>query len=131
MNIRSQKHGLTINDPNQPLLQSTPTDRDIRGAYGRDEEAQPINLIPELCIPTGYTDEMKRNFNLMKDVAVYTRVGPAQRIARLIEFNKRLQTTQASTDCLREWNLDLERDLVDVPARQLPPEQIKLGNNAK
>lgn len=122
---------MIIKDPRQPLLQSTPTNRDIRGASGRNEEAQPINLIPELCIPTGYTDEMRRNFNLMKDVAVYTRVGPAQRIARLIEFNKRLQNTKASTDCLREWNLNLERDLVDVPARQLPPEQIKLGNNTK
>lgn len=121
---------MIITDPGQPLLRANPTERDIRGARGRDEEARPINLIPELCTPTGYTDEMRRNFNLMRDVAVYTRVGPAQRIERLLAFNNRLQTTPESTACLREWNLNLDNKLVDVPARQLLAEKIQLGNNA-
>ncbi|XP_055323202.1 piwi-like protein Siwi [Sitodiplosis mosellana] len=125
------KHGLQITDPGQPLLRSTPTERDIRGARGREEEARPINLIPELCTPTGYTDEMRRNFNLMKDVAIHTRVGPGQRIQKLIAFNNRLQSTPTSIACLRDWDLDLDRDLVDVPARQLPAEEIQLGQNAK
>lgn len=121
---------MAITDPGQPLLRANPTERDIRGARGRDEEAQPVNLIPELCTPTGYTDEMRRNFNLMRDVAVHTRVGPAQRIARLLAFNNRLQTTPASTACFREWNLALNNQLVDVPARQLGAERILLGNEA-
>lgn len=110
------------------MLRSTPTERDIRGARGRDEEAQPINLIPELCTPTGYTDDMRRNFALMKDVAVHTRVGPSQRIQKLLAFNNRLQNNEKSIQCFREWSLDLGRDLVDVTARQLPTEQIRFGN---
>lgn len=112
-------------------MRSTPTEKDVRGARGRDEEAQPINLIPELCTPTGYTDEMRRNFALMRDVAVHTRVGPAQRIQKLLAFNNRLQTTKGSISCFKEWNLNLEKNLVDIPARQLPVEEIQLGRNTK
>lgn len=46
-----------IRDVTQPLLVSKPTERNIRGGIDR-----PINLIPELCYATGYTDQMRRNF---------------------------------------------------------------------
>lgn len=109
------------------MLVSTPTERDIRGARGRDEPVQQINLVPELCTPTGYTDEMRRNFNLMRDVATHTRVGPASRIAKLLQFNQRVQTTPTSIQCFRDYSLDLSRDLVSIPARQLPSRMIQLG----
>lgn len=99
----------------------------MRGARGRDEVAQVINLIPELCTPTGYTDEMRKNFSLMKDVAVHTRVGPSQRVRKLLEFNRRLQTTENSVACFRDWQLALDRDLVTIKARQLNAETIYLG----
>lgn len=111
------------------MLRSTPTEKDIRGASGRDEEAQPINLIPELCSPTGYTDEMRKNFNLMRDVAEYTRVGPSQRIAKLLAFNQRMQLTERSVACYRDWGLNLDTNLVNVPARELESETIFLGEN--
>lgn len=110
------------------MLRSTPTERDVRGARGRDEEAQPINLIPELCTPTGYTDDMRRNFALMRDVAVHTRVGPQQRLQKLRQFNTRLQNNEKSIQCFREWSLNLGTELVDITARQLPSEQIRFGN---
>lgn len=111
----------------QPLLVSTPTERDIRGARGRDEQPQQINLVPELCTPTGYTDEMRRNFNLMKDVANFTRVGPASRIDKLLQFNQRVQNTEPSIQCFRDYSLDLSRDLININARQLPSRLIQLG----
>lgn len=74
---------------------------------------------------------MRKNFNLMKDVAVHTRVGPAQRIQKLMAFNNRLLTNQGSVACFNEWALDLDRKLVDVTARQLPAEEIQLGRDAK
>lgn len=126
----SQKHNKIITDANQPLLRSTPTEKDIRGARGKNEDVQPINLVPELCSPTGYTDEMRKNFNLMKDVAEFTRVGPAQRIQKLIAFNKRLQSSEKSIQCYRDWGLQLDRDLVTVQARELDAEIILLGGNA-
>lgn len=125
-----QKRQIQIRNSSQPLLVSTPTERDIRGARGRDEVAQPINLIPELCTPTGYTDEMRKNFSLMKDVAVHTRVGPSQRVRKLLDFNRRLQSTENSLACFRDWSLALDQDLVTIRARQLNPERIQLGGTA-
>lgn len=123
------KHGITIKDTRQPLLVSIPTEKDIRGASDRNEVAQQINLIPELCSPTGYTDAMRRNFHLMQNVARYTRVGPADRIQKLLAFNRRLQTTERSVQCFRDWSLTLSDKLVEIPnARELPAEMIQLGN---
>lgn len=109
------------------MLVSTPTERDIRGARGRDEPPQQINLVPELCTPTGYTDEMRRNFNLMRDVANHTRVGPSSRIAKLLQFNQRVQNTPDSVQCFRDHSLELNRDLVSINARQLPTRLIQFG----
>lgn len=94
----------------------------------QDEEPQPVNLVPELCYPTGYTEEMRKNFNLMRDVAQFKRVGPAQRVQRLLQFNQRLHNTSASMKVLGSWGLHLEPNSVSIPAQQLPWEQIKLSN---
>ncbi len=45
-----------------------------------------IYLVPELCSPTGLTDEMRGNFKLMKSVADITRVNPMARQTALREF---------------------------------------------
>lgn len=106
---------------------STPTERDIRGARDRNEPVQQVNLVPELCTPTGYTDEMRRNFNLMRDVATHTRVGPASRITKLLQFNQRVQTNAGSVQVFTDFSLELGRDLVTINARQLPTRLIQLG----
>lgn len=127
--MQKPEGAIVITDHGQPLLVASPTERDIRGARGRDEAPQQINLVPELCTPTGYTDEMRRNFNLMKDVAAHTRVGPASRIQKLLQFNQRVQNTAASIKCFNDYGLELNRDLVTINARQLPSRAIQLGGN--
>lgn len=52
-----RKYNLTIRDPNQPLLISLPSARDIRA--GQDGN---ICLIPELCRATGMSDGMRNDF---------------------------------------------------------------------
>lgn len=52
-----QRYQLHITNDRQPLLICTPRDKDLRG--GRDKL---IALIPEFCLATGYTDEMRSNF---------------------------------------------------------------------
>lgn len=99
----------------------------MRGAANQGQEAQLVNLVPELCQPTGYTDQMRKNFTLMKDVAEHTRVGPASRIDKLIRFNRRVRENQPSVGVLNDWSLDLEPNLVQIEARQLASEEIKLG----
>uniref|UniRef100_A0A336MED6 CSON000333 protein n=1 Tax=Culicoides sonorensis TaxID=179676 RepID=A0A336MED6_CULSO len=117
-----KRYHLKIKDLKQPLLMSRSKDRQRR--QGQDDL---IALIPELCRATGFTDQMRTNFRLMKAVAEHTRVGPAQRVRRLMTFNQRLQGTPESVDVLRQWNMRLSQELVEVTGRELMPERIVFG----
>jgi hypothetical protein len=55
------------------------------------EVEQLVCLIPELCYLTGLTDEMRSDFNVMKDIAMYTRITPNQRQVALRKFLKNIQ----------------------------------------
>ncbi|ETN59666.1 PIWI, partial [Anopheles darlingi] len=86
-------YNVTIRDPNQPMLVSTPTMRMQRSGI-----TTPILLVPELCRMTGITDAMRKDFNLMRSIADHTRIGADQRLERLDRFNRRLQETAASRE---------------------------------
>lgn len=75
------------------------------------------------------TDNMRSNFRLMSALAQHTRVNPANRIQKLMKFNERLHRTPQVVEELTKWNLQLDRRLVDIPARILPPEKIIFANN--
>lgn len=61
---------------------------------------------------------------LMQAVAEHTRVRPADRIRRLLDFNARLQGADGSVQALGDWQLTLNRDLVTLDARVLENERI-------
>lgn len=65
----------------------------------------------------------------MKDVANYTRIGPAARVDRLLKYNQRLNTCAESVGVLRDWDLKLDSKLVTVPGRELNPESVDFGDN--
>lgn len=71
---------------------------------------------------------MRANFRLMKAVAEHTRVGPAQRIRRLLDFNRRLLNTPNSMKVLNDWNLKLDEALVEITGRELVQESILFGS---
>ncbi|XP_030381506.1 protein aubergine-like isoform X2 [Scaptodrosophila lebanonensis] len=118
-----KRYNITIRDLKQPLVVSHPTDKNIRG--GLD---QLIMLIPELARATGMTDAMRADFRLMRAMSEHTRLTPERRIERLRVFNRRLLTSAQSVDVLKSWNIDLDKNLVEVPARVLMPERIHFGN---
>lgn len=94
----------------------------------RQGQSDLIALIPELCRATGFTDDMRNNFRLMKAVADHTRVGPAQRIRRLMSFNERLRQTPECVQALLEWKMRVSPQLVTMAGRELPPEKIVFAN---
>lgn len=108
----------------QFLLISKAKERDLRAG-----KSELIYLIPELSRATGMTDAMRANFTLMQDLSAYTRLNPDSRVKQLHKFNKRIQSTKASTDVLDEWNMKLEQELVSIPGRELPSECILFGNS--
>lgn len=54
------------------------------------------------------TDEMRKNWNLMKDVADHTSVSPMTRTNKLKDFVQRV----AKTDILREWEVNIPSELI-------------------
>lgn len=67
----------------------------------------------------------------MKELNTHTKIGPANRIDRLLAFNKRLANSQESSRHLTEWNLALKPELVKIPARVLPYPDIMFGGGKK
>ncbi|XP_001605719.1 piwi-like protein Siwi [Nasonia vitripennis] len=118
-----QKYQVRIRDPKQPLLVSRSKARDRRA--GNDEL---VYLIPELCRSTGLTDEMRGNFQLMRALAEHTRIAPEARMRRLLAFNNRLRSKPEVIQDFKEWNFDLESNLVELPGRVLPMETIYFGS---
>uniref|UniRef100_A0A1B0C901 Putative translation initiation factor 2c eif-2c n=1 Tax=Lutzomyia longipalpis TaxID=7200 RepID=A0A1B0C901_LUTLO len=117
------RYNCTIRDTRQPLLVSRAKAKDVRA--GRPEV---LNLVPELCRLTGLTEEMRTNFRLMRDLAQHTRVRPDMRVKRFLELNRRIQGEEKAREVMKKWEMNLDRHLVDLPARVLPMEVICFGD---
>lgn len=59
----------------------------------------------------------------------YTNMYPSQRIARLMEFNRRLFGAPDSARTLSEWKLNLDTNLVEFEGRKIAPQKICFGDN--
>lgn len=120
----NRTYNIQIQDRQQFMLISNASERNVRAGMNRL-----IHLIPELCRATGMTDEMRQNFPLMKEMSEYTRLNPDRRVNAIENFNRRIQETPEATRVLAQWQMGLERTLLTVPGRELPPETMVFGNN--
>ncbi|XP_036145933.1 piwi-like protein Siwi [Monomorium pharaonis] len=116
-----KKYKIEITNPTQPML-VTKTKR--KGNAGQEL----VYLVPELCRATGLTESMKENFHLMKALAHHTCIAPASRIEKLMRFNHRLRGEPKVIQELQDWNMTLERNLVEIPGRVLPNIPLSVAN---
>ena len=47
-------------------------------------------LIPELCYLTGLSEDMRKDFKVMKDVASFTRINPQARVHSMLKLFKNI-----------------------------------------
>ncbi|XP_074036820.1 piwi like RNA-mediated gene silencing protein aubergine isoform X2 [Leptinotarsa decemlineata] len=120
------RYNINIQVLTQPMLVSRSKPREIRAGM-----PETVLLIPELCQLTGLTDRQRENFQLMRALADHTRVGPVGRIAKLREFSNRMQNCPEVIQELRNWDLNLAKDLIRFQGRSLQQETILGGGNAK
>lgn len=118
-----RRYRLKVRDRRQPLLVVKPKAKNIRG--GKD---QLILLVPELCRATGITDQMRNNFQLMRDMAEHTRLSPRENVDRLNTFNRRLQENHAATRNFQQNHMQIDKQLLQFQARRLAPEAPVFGN---
>jgi aubergine len=124
MNYYETRYGIKIKNSEQSLLLNI--DR-------RTEK--PRYLIPELCSMTGMPDQMKEDFRVMKQVALYTKLTPDARVKEMqnllqlfyssnVKDNKgKLMKTQPKT-ILDEWKIDFAKTPIEVKGRVLPPQEL-------
>lgn len=73
---------------------------------------------------------MRSNFKLMQALARYTRVSPGDRVKKLETFNQRLHSQPKVVDEFKNWNLQLDKNLVQIKARVLPADEIVTGESS-
>ncbi|NXW57063.1 PIWL1 protein, partial [Eurystomus gularis] len=118
-----KQYNQEITDLNQPVLISQPRRRSGSILQG------PVALIPELCFLTGLTEKMRNDFNMMKDLAVHTRLPPEQRqreIGRLIDYIQKDDNVQKE---LRDWGLRFDSKLLSFSGRVVQGEKILQSGN--
>lgn len=123
-----EQYGKVIEDVKQPLLIHRPKEKDRRGKRGLPEV---IALIPELSHLTGLSDEMRSDFNVMKDVGSHTRLTPSQRNVSLNKFINNILNSVEALKYLEKWGLEIDTNLLQLTGRLLQPETIYWGNGGK
>ncbi|XP_075119109.1 piwi-like protein 1 [Leptodactylus fuscus] len=115
------QYNINIKDLKQPLIGNIPRRTKPGVTNGT------IILIPELCNLTGLTDRMRSDFNVMKDLAVHTRLPPDQRERQVAKFLNYIHKDDSVQKELRDWGLNFDTNLVKFTSRVLPPEKILQG----
>ena len=87
------------------------------------EVPPPPTPLPSL----GLSDVARSDFRVMKDLAAYTHVPPAQREVTFHKFLGSLTSNPAAMKELTSWGLQLDRATVSLSGRLLPTEKITFG----
>jgi aubergine-like protein len=83
------KYQQPVTAPGQPMLVSRPSERDVRRGDTGDKL-----LLPEFCVMTGLTQEMREDFRLMRDLSSHLHQAPDLRLRNIKSFLKRVCESQ-------------------------------------
>ncbi|XP_059470677.1 piwi-like protein Siwi [Neocloeon triangulifer] len=120
-----QIYNCEIQDPYQYMLVSKSNIRKLRSG-----ESELILLVPELCIMTGLSDDMRKNFRLMSALSAETKCSPSQQSDKLLRFANRLRSKPEIVAELDNWGMSLTPSLVQFKGTELPCEEIIQGENS-
>ena len=109
-------YDIKIKNEDQPLLENC--DKKTK---------RKIYLIPELWKMTGITDEHRKDFRLMKEMAKETHKDASRRME---DIKKLFTTIQESDKCqmaMKEWNVKIDEKPIEVTGYKLPIGNFLLG----
>ena len=78
------------------------------------QQQEMVCLIPELCVITGLSDDMKKDFRVMRELANHTRLAPPERHHSLKTFIESITSTPNANKLITEWGLTLDTDTSNV-----------------
>ena len=105
-----------IKHDNQPLLKSK-------------LKTMTCYLLPEFCVMTGLTDEIRSDFNIMKDIANATKKEPRERLSESAGLIASLKSAQKTRDEINDWKLDISTEPISLTGRVIPAGSIVMGDN--
>jgi aubergine len=110
------KYNILIKNTRQPLLKSF-----------AEKGSKEIKLIPELCVLTGISEEIKRDYRAMNDIANFTRLEPGKRLEVSTVLSHRLANDRNCKVIGGEYNIQLDPKPIIVDGLRFDPEVIKVG----
>ncbi|CAA98113.1 Piwi-like protein 1 [Caenorhabditis elegans] len=113
------QYGIEITVDDQPIIISEGKPKQP------GEPPQVSYIVPELCFPTGLTDEMRKDFKMMKEIAKHTRMSPQQRLVESRKLIVDLSKNEKVMECFKYWGISLGQDLANVQARVLKSEPLQ------
>ncbi|KAL4223114.1 Piwi-like protein 1 [Mactra antiquata] len=127
-----KSYGIPVTDPDQPLLASKPTAKDKRRDKLQGKEvSENLYFLPELCVLTGLSDDVRSDYSVMKDVAQHTRVAPSGRERTLTGFINQLNRNEKVRQEMGGWGLRFSDSLVPANARIMPKERVLQDGGAE
>lgn len=83
-----------------------------------------IRLVPELMFPTGLTDEMRKDYKVMRDIGQHTILHPDKRFPLIDKFTKETNREISSN---KDFNFIIDRKSNKVKGYMIKPPAIRTG----
>ncbi|OMJ87591.1 hypothetical protein SteCoe_10683 [Stentor coeruleus] len=109
-------YNININFTKQPLIKSY-----------IEKGTKEIRLIPELCVLTGISEDMKKDYRAMNDIAAYTRLEPIKRFDVSMMLAKKLANNETCREICDEYNIHIDPTPIVVDGFRFDMEMIKIG----
>jgi aubergine-like protein len=90
-----------------------------------------IHLVPELCVLTGQSDDMRSNFALQKDLNSIIKPKPSQRLQESKRLLEKIKENPLTKDLLKNWALSIEIDPIKIDAAKLDAGDLMMGKNSR
>ena len=113
-----KKYNKKLKYPEQPLL-----------IHIRRKDGSEIHLVPELCVLTGQSMEMRQNFHLQKDLNTLIKPSPQKRLnesKRLLEI---LAKNEITKDLMNKWSIAIDLDPLKIQGEKIDAGNIVMGKN--
>lgn len=115
-----KKYNKKLKYPEQPLL-----------IHVRRKDNNVIHLMPELCVLTGQSLEMRQNFQLQKDLNILIKPTPQKRLYESQKLLEILYKNDQTKDLMKKWSISIELDPLKVEGQKINAGDIIMGKNNK
>lgn len=111
-----KQYGITIEDLDQPLLEH----------YDK-KQRRSIFLIPALCKMTGLSDNQRKDFRLMKEMANTTHKKADKRLEDIKGLFELIHQSDKCKELMEQWNIKIDEKPLEIKGKMLNPANLVMG----